>query len=79
MIKAYGREKHYEEQLHVLNNEYKKRSLNLTFVEAMFHPVMILMVGILLKAITKSSIINTWEPFLPIAPKFLTFKQRYLK
>ncbi len=46
VIKAYAREKHYSKELDQLNTNYKKQSLKLSLVEAFFHPVMILMIGI---------------------------------
>lgn len=46
LIKAYAREKHYTNELNALNSNYKKQSLKLSLVEACFHPVMILMIGL---------------------------------
>ena len=46
VIKAYAREKHYSNELDALNTNYKKQSLKLSLVEACFHPVMILMIGL---------------------------------
>lgn len=46
VIKAYAREPYYTNALEDLNTTYKKQSLRLSLVEAFFHPVMILMVGI---------------------------------
>ncbi len=46
VIKAYAREEHYTNDLETLNNNYKFHSLKLTLVEAFFHPVMVLMIGI---------------------------------
>ena len=46
VIKAYAREPHYINELEELNSNYKKHSLRLSLVEAFFHPVMILMIGI---------------------------------
>jgi ATP-binding cassette subfamily B multidrug efflux pump len=46
VIKAYARESHYVNELETLNTNYKTQSLRLTLVEAFFHPVMVLMIGI---------------------------------
>lgn len=46
VIKAYNREKHYEDELEKLNANYKKQSLKLTLVEAFFQPILVFMVGI---------------------------------
>lgn len=46
VIKAYSRDKHYSDELEKLNENYKQYSLRLTLVEAFFHPVMVLMIGI---------------------------------
>jgi ATP-binding cassette subfamily B multidrug efflux pump len=46
VIKAYARESHYAHELETLNTNYKTQSLRLTLVEAFFHPVMVLMIGI---------------------------------
>ena len=45
VIKAYARETHYVNELEKLNTNYKTQSLRLTLVEALFHPVMVLMIG----------------------------------
>ncbi len=45
VIKAYARETHYVNELETLNTNYKTQSLRLTLVEALFHPVMVLMIG----------------------------------
>ncbi len=46
VIKAYARETHYVNELETLNTNYKTQSLRLTLVEALFHPVMVLMIGL---------------------------------
>ncbi len=46
VIKAYARETHYVNELETLNVNYKTQSLRLTLVEALFHPVMVLMIGL---------------------------------
>lgn len=46
VIKAYARETHYVNELEILNTNYKTQSLRLTLVEALFHPVMVLMIGL---------------------------------
>lgn len=46
VIKAYAREKHYIKELDYLNANFKKQNLKLALVEAFFHPVMVLMIGI---------------------------------
>ncbi len=46
VIKAYAREKHYINDLDSLNANFKKQHLRLALVEAFFHPVMVLMIGI---------------------------------
>ncbi|MBS1637433.1 MAG: ABC transporter ATP-binding protein [Bacteroidetes bacterium] len=46
VIKAYARENFYIQKLSDLNNDYKNSNLKLSIVEAMFQPVMVLMIGI---------------------------------
>lgn len=46
VIKAYAREKHYVNQLEILNTDFKKQNLRLAIVEAFFQPVLVLMIGI---------------------------------
>jgi ATP-binding cassette subfamily B multidrug efflux pump len=46
VIKAYARENHYTESIEQLGNTYKKKNLSLVFIEAFFHPVMVLLVGL---------------------------------
>jgi len=53
VIKAYAREKHYINELATLNNDFKKHNLRLAIVEAVFQPVMVLMIGI-------SVIVTVW-------------------
>ena len=46
VIKAYAREKHYINELEILNTDFKKHNLRLAIVEAFFQPVMVLMIGV---------------------------------
>lgn len=46
VIKAYARETFYINRLGELNQDYKIINLKLTFTEAMFQPVMVLMIGL---------------------------------
>ncbi|MCC6182032.1 MAG: ABC transporter ATP-binding protein, partial [Bacteroidia bacterium] len=46
IIKAYARESYYIEDLENKSQDYKKQNIRLTLIEAFFHPVMTLMVGI---------------------------------
>jgi ATP-binding cassette subfamily B protein len=46
VIKAYAREKHYANQLEILNTDFKKQNLRLAIVEAFFQPVLVLMIGV---------------------------------
>ncbi len=46
VIKAYAREHFYIRKIGELNQNFKVANLRLTFVEAMFQPVMILMIGL---------------------------------
>ncbi len=46
VIKSYNREAHYCNGLDNMNLQYKKLNINLTYTEALFFPVMILMIGI---------------------------------
>lgn len=53
VVKAYAREEYYVNELDKLNVSYKKQNLRLTLVEALFQPVMTVMVGI-------SVIVTVW-------------------
>ncbi len=46
VIKAYAREAFYIEDLESKSQNYKKQNIRLTLIEAFFHPVMTLMVGL---------------------------------
>lgn len=46
VIKAYAREAYYIEDLESKSQNYKKQNIRLTLIEAFFHPVMTLMVGL---------------------------------
>lgn len=46
IIKAYARESYYIVDLENKSQDYKKQNIRLTLIEAFFHPVMTLMVGI---------------------------------
>lgn len=46
VIKAYGRESFFEKEMHSKGRDYKSRALKLNAIEALFHPVMTLMIGL---------------------------------
>jgi ATP-binding cassette subfamily B protein len=46
VIKAYGREDFFEKEMQAKGIEYKRTALKLNAIESLFHPVMILMIGL---------------------------------
>lgn len=53
IIKSFNRENFYSNKLELLNQNYKSKYLKLSMIEAVFQPVMVLMIGI-------SVIITVW-------------------
>ncbi len=46
VLKAYGREKHSQDQFEKESAEYKKRTMGLVKIESLFQPFMILLIGL---------------------------------
>lgn len=46
VIKAYGREGFFEKEMQTKGLDYKRTALKLNAIESLFHPVMILMIGL---------------------------------